>query len=121
LKSFLKTATYLLEQSDRRSAEMRDQISERVDRARNRVSDLRDRAQELYGHDDHTIRNVVCFAAGVGVGVGAAILFAPASGEQVRSSIEETVQTGADRVRDHFSSKKVARAPRPEQKRSDGI
>ena len=84
LKSILKTATYVLEQSDRVSEETRHRVREGVDRVGDRVSGLRDQARDLYGHEDHTLRNVICFTAGVGVGVGAALLCAPASGEVVR-------------------------------------
>lgn len=105
LKSVLKTAAYLLEQSDRASAEVRDRLSEGVDRAGDRVSGLRDRARNLYRHEDHTLRNVVTFAAGVGVGVGVALLFAPASGNEIRNTIGEKAQAVGDRVRNRFSAK----------------
>ncbi len=48
-KSVLKTAAYLLEQSDRVAADVRDCAAEGVDRASDRVSDLRDRTRNLYG------------------------------------------------------------------------
>lgn len=104
LKSVLKTVVYLLEQTENVADDVRERVSEGVDRAGDRVSDLRDRAQDFYGGEDHTLRNVLTFAAGVGVGIGAAILFAPASGEQIRSQIGEKVQDIGDRVRDRFSS-----------------
>jgi hypothetical protein len=109
LKSALKTAVYLLEQSDRVSADIRDRVADGVDRASGRVSGLRARAQNLYGREDHTVRNVVSFAAGLGLGVGAAMLFAPASGKEIRNSIGEKVQDIGDRVRDRFSPE-VAKA-----------
>ncbi len=71
LKSILKTAIYLLDQSDRVAADMRDRVADRVDEVSDRVSDLRNRARDLYGHEDHTLRNIMTFAAGVGVGIGA--------------------------------------------------
>jgi hypothetical protein len=104
LKSILKAATYLLEQSDRSSAEMRDRVNEGVDRTGDQVSGLRDRARNLYTHEDHTVRNVLSFVAGAGVGVGVAVLFAPASGAQVRSSIAERAQAAGKLVQNHFSS-----------------
>jgi gas vesicle protein len=110
LKSILKTATYLLEQSDRVSGETRHRVQEGVDRVGDRVAELRDQARDLYGHEDHTIRNIVCFTAGVGVGVGAALLCAPASGEVVRNSIGEKAQAVGSRVRDHFSPKSTPAA-----------
>jgi hypothetical protein len=90
---------------------MRDDIHDGVGRAGNRASEFRQQAMDLYGYEDHTVRNVVSLVAGVGVGIGLAILFAPASGEQVRNSITERVQAVGDRVREGVSSKrKVARA-----------
>lgn len=104
LKSVLKTVVYLLEQTENVAEDVRDRVAEGVDRAGDRVSDLRDRAQDLYGGEDHTLRNVLTFAAGVGVGIGAAILFAPASGEEIRNQIGDKVQDIGERVRDRFSS-----------------
>ena len=83
---------------------MRDRVSDSLESASDRVSDLRDRAHDLYEGDGHTFRNVMTFVAGVGVGVGAALLFAPASGEEIRGQIGEKVQDISDRVRDRFSS-----------------
>lgn len=104
LKSVLKTVVYLLEQTENVADDVRERVSEGVDRAGDRVSGLRDRAYDFYAGEDHTLRNVLTFAAGVGVGIGAAILFAPASGEEIRNQIGEKVQDIGDRVRDRFSS-----------------
>jgi hypothetical protein len=103
IRSILKTAVYFLEQTDRVAGDVRDRVSDSVDRAADRVSDLRDQAQELYEGPDHTFRNVLTFAAGVGVGMGAAILFAPASGEETRNSIGEKVSAIGGRVVESFS------------------
>jgi|ERR1700674_4372511 YtxH-like protein len=109
LKSVLRTAMFFLEQSDRVASDMRD----RVDRAADRVSDLRDQAQDLYtGGEDHTLRNVLTFAAGVGVGIGAGMLFAPASGEEIRGQIGDKVHDIGDRVRSRFSSEVSSRKVR---------
>jgi len=104
LKSILKTAVYFIEQSDRVASDLRDRVSDEYDGASDRVSDLRDRARDLYAGESHTLRNVLTFAAGVGVGIGAGMLLAPASGEEIRSSIGDKVQDIGDRVRDRFSS-----------------
>jgi hypothetical protein len=103
IKSILKTAVYFLEQTDRFTGDMRDRVSDTLDRAADTVSDLRGRAEDIYPGPNHTMRNIVSFAAGVGVGIGAAILFAPASGEEIRNQIGEKVQDIGDRVRDRFS------------------
>src|SRR5712692_6322613 len=78
LKSLLKTGLYFLEQSDRAGRAIR-------------------------GQEDHTVRNAISFAAGMGLGIGVGMLFAPASGEETRSSIAEKVQDVGDRVRERFS------------------
>lgn len=111
LKSVLKTVVYLLDQTEDTAGDVRDRVSERVGRVADRVSDLRDRAQDLYsGTQDHTLRNILTFAAGVGVGVATAMLFAPASGEEIRSQIGEKVQDIGGRVRDRFSAEQAARS-----------
>ncbi|MGB2605841.1 MAG: YtxH domain-containing protein [Candidatus Sulfotelmatobacter sp.] len=104
LKSVLKTVVYLLEQTESVAEEMRDRVADSVDHASDRVSDLRDQARDMYAGEDHTLRNVLTFAAGVGVGIGAAILLAPASGEEIRGQIGDKVQDIGDRVRERFSS-----------------
>jgi|ERR1700677_1188973 YtxH-like protein len=103
IKSMLKTAVYFLDQTDRFAGDVRDRVSDTVDRAAGHVSDLRDQADELYSGPDHTVRNVLTFVAGVGVGIGAAMLLAPASGEEIRSQIGEKVQDIGDRVRERFT------------------
>jgi gas vesicle protein len=105
IRSILKTAVYFLDQTDRFTGEVRDRVSEGVDRASDRVADLRERAEDLYSGEDHTLRNVVTFAAGVGVGIGAALLFAPASGEEIRGQIGDRVHDIGDRVRERFSTR----------------
>lgn len=105
VKSILKTAVYFIEQSDRVAGDLRDRVSDGYETAADRVSDLRDRAQDLYEGEDHTMRNILVFAAGVGVGIGAGMLLAPASGEEIRETIGDKVQDIGDRVRDRFSSK----------------
>src|SRR5258708_24541721 len=71
IKSILKTAVYFLDQTDRFAGDIRDRFSDTVDRTSDRVSDLRDQAQELYEGEGHTMRNVLTFAAGVAGFVGA--------------------------------------------------
>ncbi len=101
LKSLLKTAVYVM-----------DQTAEQVDRASDRVSQISDRASQIaddartaiFPEEDHTLRNVLMFAAGVGVGVGAGLLLAPASGEKIRNSIGEKVQDITDKVKGRKSN-----------------
>jgi hypothetical protein len=104
LKSALKTAVYFLEQSDSIAEDTRNRVDEGIDRATDRMSDLRDRAKDaLYRGENHTARNVVMFMAGIGVGIGAGILFAPASGEETRTSFGDKVHDFGQRVRDRVS------------------
>jgi gas vesicle protein len=107
IKSALKTAVYFLDQTDRVASDVRDRVSDTVDQAADRVSDLHDRARNLYA-PDHTLRNILMFTAGVGVGVAAGMLLAPASGDEIRDAIGDKVHDIGDRVRDRFSA--VSRA-----------
>ncbi len=94
LKSVLKTAVYIM-----------DQTADQVDRASDRASQIADDARTaIFPEEDHTLRNVLLFAAGVGVGVGAGMLLAPASGEETRNSIGERVHDITDRVKGRRSS-----------------
>jgi gas vesicle protein len=98
LKSLLKAAVYIM-----------DQTAEQVDRASDRASQIADRAKSaIYPEEDHTLRNILSFAAGVGVGVGAGLLFAPASGAEIRSSIGDRVHDISDKVKERMSTKKSA-------------
>jgi gas vesicle protein len=105
LRSLLKTAVYIM-----------DQTAEQVDRVSDRAADLADQAKNavyeakeaIYPQEDHTLRNVLSFAVGVGVGVGAAILLTPSSGEEIRNSISERVHDISDRVTGRVSSRKYA-------------
>jgi gas vesicle protein len=104
VKSILRTAVYFLDQSDRVASDVRDRVTDTVDRAADRVSELKNQAREVYQGQDHTVRNVLMFAAGVGVGVGAGFLLAPASGDELRGTISDRVHDMGDRVRGRFSS-----------------
>jgi len=57
-----------------------------------------------YPEEDHTLRRVLSFAAGVGLGVGAGNLFAPASGAESRSALSDKVQDIGDKIRERFSA-----------------
>ena len=94
LKSLLKTAVYVI-----------DQTADQVDRASDRASQFANDAKTaIFPEEDHTLRNVLVFVAGVGVGVGAGLLLAPASGEEIRNSIGEKVQDISDKVRGRVSN-----------------
>ena len=98
LRSLLKAGVYFLEQPDHSAADIRDRVKARVE-------ELTDRAgQAIRGQEDHTVRNAISFAAGTALGIGVAILFAPASGEETRSAIAGKVRDVGDRVREHLSA-----------------
>jgi hypothetical protein len=83
LRTALKTGLYFLEQSDKATAPIRKQVKDQVE-------GLTDRSrQAILGPEDHTVRNAVSLAAGIGLGMGLGMLFAPASGEEIRRSIVE--------------------------------
>jgi hypothetical protein len=118
LKLLLGTGLYLLEQSDHATKNVRD-------RAAGQFDDLRDVAQQKYetvanrvarasqairGEDSNVLRNVLCFAAGTGVGIGVGLIFAPASGEETRNEIAGRVHDIGGKVRKKFSSSEVASA-----------
>lgn len=98
LRSALKTATYVM-----------DQTADQVERVTDRAADYADDARSaIFREEDHTIRNVLLFVAGVGVGVGAGLLLAPASGEEIRNSIGEKVQDISDKVKERMSHQKYS-------------
>jgi gas vesicle protein len=111
----LGAGLYLLDSLRGRLADNLDDINDKAhdrygdlkDRARDRYGDLRDRAKDFYEtasdrisrasdeltHDDHSVMNAAGAALlGAGVGFGLALLFAPASGEETRGHIAQTVR-----------------------------
>jgi hypothetical protein len=93
LRSFLKTAVYIMDST----ADSVDRVSDRVT---DRASRFADSARDvIYPDEGNTLRNILSFAAGVGVGVAAGILLAPQSGAELRNSISDKVQDISDKVR----------------------
>ena len=89
VRQILKTAVYIM-----------DSTADSVDRVSDRASRFADDAKDMiYPNDHNTLRNVLSFAAGIGVGVAAGVLLAPQSGSATRSSISNRVQDISDRVR----------------------
>jgi len=96
LKSLLKTGVYIM-----------DQTADQVDRASDRASQFADDARTaIFPQEDHTFRHLLMFAAGVGVGIGAGLLLAPASGEETRSNLASKARD----IRDRVSSRAAAAA-----------
>ena len=97
LRSLLKTGVYLLEQSDHTASDLRDRVKARVEDLTSRLG------RAIRGQEDHTVRNVISFAAGTAFGIGVAILLAPASGEETRRALAGKVRNVGDRVREQVS------------------
>lgn len=94
LKSSLRTLLDLI-----------DQIPDGAGRVSSRVSAATRRGKKvILRREDHTLRNLVSLAAGLGLGIGAGILFAPASGQETRDFIGEKANEIGGRVRERFSS-----------------
>lgn len=92
LKSLLQTGLYLVEQPDRASDAVRERIEEGGDQVRHSIRG-----------EDHTLRYILTFAAGIGVGLGVGILTAPASGQESRGAIAGKVKRASDRVKPYIS------------------
>ena len=98
LSSLLKAAVYIL-----------DQTAEQLDPASDLASSIPDRAKSaIYPEEGHTLRNILSFAVGLGLGVGAGLLFAPASGEQVRSAIGDSIHDISGKVKERLSTPESA-------------
>ena len=95
LKSLLQTGLYFLEQPDRAAEAVRERVKEDIDEV----------ARKFEG-EDHTLRYVVTFVAGVGVGLGVGMLTAPSSGEESRSAIAGKVRDVGDRVKKQVSGER---------------
>ena len=94
LKSILKSVVYVM-----------DEASDRVDRVSDRASQFADSTRSvIYPNEGRALRNLMSFAAGVGVGVAAGMLLAPSSGQELRESISDRVQNIGDRVRGRSES-----------------
>jgi hypothetical protein len=97
LRTVLRAGLYFLEESDRATADLRDRV-------RDKVGNITSRTREAISMEpDHTVRDAVSFVAGVGLGVGIGMLFAPASGQETRELISEKAQEVGTRVRERFS------------------
>jgi gas vesicle protein len=88
VKSVLKTAVYLM-----------DETADQMDRVSDRASSIAENARDIVGQrENHGFRNFMTFLLGVGVGVGAGMLLAPSSGEELRNTITDRVQDISERV-----------------------
>ncbi len=89
VKSILKSIVYVM-----------DEAADRVDRVSDRASALAENTRSvIYPNEGHMMRNVMSFAAGVGVGIAAGMLLAPTSGQELRDNISDKVQNISEKVR----------------------
>ncbi len=94
VKSILKSVVYIM-----------DETADRVDRVSDRASQLADHTKSvIYPNEGRTMRSIMSFAVGVGVGVAAGMLLAPSSGQELRENISDRVQNIGDRVRGRSES-----------------
>ena len=113
-KLLLGTSLCLLERSDR-TKKVRD-------RAAGKIDDFRESLQQKYegvadrlgrastairGNGNPALGNVLRLAAGIGVGVGVGLLLAPASGQETRRAIAETVRQCGNKVRNQVVAKRT--------------
>ena len=82
-----------------------DSTADSVDRVSDRASRIADDARDvIYPDRGSALRNVLSFAAGIGVGVAVGVLLAPQSGEELRNTISDKVQDISDKVRGRTES-----------------
>jgi gas vesicle protein len=114
------TGLYLLNHSDKTKRMVRDRVGDQVDDLRDRLGDLRDRASDTYDvAADRVVRaakvlrgddkasgawNIVRFALGLGVGIGVALLFAPAKGDDTRAALTNKARELGDNVRQRYGA-----------------
>lgn len=102
---------------------MNDRLTERVDDVNDTVREnyqevsdrMRAAGRAVRGRDNEWIAPTVSFLGGVSLGIGAALLFAPASGEETRSAIRDKAVDLGNKVRERAreASWSVSRMPAP--------
>jgi hypothetical protein len=100
LNLLVGTGLYLLDP-------LRDRVSDRIDSLSDRAKDVYETAsgrvrkvsRAVTGEDRQGLGSTAALILGVGVGVALGILFAPASGEQMRRNIADRFQEFGGRVR----------------------
>jgi gas vesicle protein len=89
--------------------QLRDRVDDVTDEVRQRYEDTSGRvvrARDAYQGRGNWVTPAASFVGGVGLGVGLALLLAPASGEETRSAIRDKVVDLKSRVRDMGSDLK---------------
>jgi hypothetical protein len=104
LSILVGTGLYLLDPA-------RDRLADQIDSLSDRAKDVLDSAsggvrkvsRAITVEDRSGIGSTAALFLGVGVGVTLGILFAPASGEQIRRNIADTFQESGGRIRTRVS------------------
>ena len=127
LKLLLGAGLALIEPDRRDGAarKVRNRVEDWADTAREKFEDAADRLDRvsyaLRGKERWTSK-VGTFLLGLGVGVGVGMLFAPASGQEVRDTISERASNLRDRVSEQASNlkNKVRETVRREASSAEG-
>lgn len=101
MRALLGAGLYLLDP-------VRDRLADRLDDWSSRAEDTLDEASDRFNRTTRAIRGedhggfsaVAALLIGVGVGVGVGMLFAPASGDEIRSNLAERMQDVSGKVQD---------------------
>ena len=100
----LGAGLYFLDPVRERLADQIESVSDKAKDAYDTASGrVRRASQAITGEDRPVLGSTAALFVGVGVGVALGILFAPASGEQVRRNITDTFQEFGGRVRRRVS------------------
>jgi hypothetical protein len=97
----------------------RDRLSDQVESVADRAKDVYEEAsgrvrkasRAITGEDHSGLSSAAALLLGVGVGVALGILFAPASGEQIRRDIADKVQQFGGRIRSRESGESRETGP----------
>ena len=109
LKLLLGAGLILVEPNrrDKAARKVKDRVEDWTDTARDKYEDAVDRldrvSSAIRGREPWTSK-AGTFLLGLGVGVGLGMLFAPASGEEVRNSISEQASNIRNRVSEQASN-----------------
>ena len=113
LKVALGTGLLLLDQPDQAKKHIRDRVSDQLDDLQARAQDTYQTAADRLGKAADALRGrdsqratwkVVRFLTGLGIGIGVALLVAPANGNETRASLAKKTREFGDNVRQRFAA-----------------
>jgi len=107
LRTLLGVGMYMLDPLRDRLADRFDDWSDRAQDGYEEASGRLNRASRaIRGEDSSYLSTATALLVGVGIGVGIGMLFAPASGQELRSTVADKVQDVSDKVRNQFSAER---------------